>query len=211
MPMWKSIVSTVAVGIVMSTVGGCANPGAWEEGKQYGQWRLAFHGNGSVTGSDKEVTMQPKSAESADKTHACLVYTDKKFADRVDFEITVRTEQQVRSGQPNPWEVGWVLWNYENNDRFYALTLKPNGWELSKQDPAYRGHQRFLASGHEPQFPINQDHRVHIIQEGNNVTFFANGTELGHFTDDERPYQGGSIALYTEDAKVTFSDLKVAN
>lgn len=33
-----------------------------------------------------------------------------------------------------------------SNFRFYALCLKPNGWEVSKQDPAYKGGQRFLKS-----------------------------------------------------------------
>lgn len=62
--------------------------------------------------------------------------------------------------KPNPWEVGWLLWCFSpdpthpydpsptsnSNFRFYALTLKPNGWEVSKQDPAYPGGQRFLKS-----------------------------------------------------------------
>ena len=62
--------------------------------------------------------------------------------------------------KPNPWEVGWLLWCFSpdpthpydpsptsnSNFRFYALCLKPNGWEVSKQDPAYPGGQRFLKS-----------------------------------------------------------------
>lgn len=62
--------------------------------------------------------------------------------------------------KPNPWEVGWLLWCFSpdpthpydpsptsnSNFRFYALTLKPNGWEVSKQDPSYKGGQRFLKS-----------------------------------------------------------------
>lgn len=64
------------------------------------------------------------------------------------------------TSQPNPWEVGWLLWCFSpdpthpydpsptsnSNFRFYALCLKPNGWEVSKQDPAYPGGQRFLKS-----------------------------------------------------------------
>lgn len=62
--------------------------------------------------------------------------------------------------KPNPWEVGWLLWCFSpdpthpydpsptsnSNFRFYALCLKPNGWEVSKQDPSYKGGQRFLKS-----------------------------------------------------------------
>ena len=62
--------------------------------------------------------------------------------------------------KPNPWEVGWLLWCFSpdpthpydpsptsnSNFRFYALCLKANGWEVSKQDPSYKGGQRFLKS-----------------------------------------------------------------
>lgn len=64
------------------------------------------------------------------------------------------------ASEPNPWEVGWLLWCFSpdpthpydpsptsnSNFRFYALCLKPNGWEVSKQDPSYKGGQRFLKS-----------------------------------------------------------------
>lgn len=67
------------------------------------------------------------------------------------------------TSEPNPWEVGWLLWCFSpdpthpydpsptsnSNFRFYALTLKPNGWEVSKQDPSYKGGQRFLKSNDE--------------------------------------------------------------
>ena len=67
---------------------------------------------------------------------------------------------QNPDSKPNPWEVGWLLWCFSpdpthpydpsptsnSNFRFYALCLKPNGWEASKQDPSYKGGQRFLKS-----------------------------------------------------------------
>ena len=56
--------------------------------------------------------------------------------------------------------MGWLLWCFSpdpthpydpsptsnSNFRFYALCLKANGWEASKQDPSYKGGQRFLKS-----------------------------------------------------------------
>lgn len=88
------------------------------------------------------------------------------------FSANIVTEAQLRNkdntpptkenpdSRPNPWEVGWLLWCFSpdpthpydpsptsnSNFRFYALTLKPNGWEVSKQDPSYKGGQRFLKS-----------------------------------------------------------------
>ena len=88
------------------------------------------------------------------------------------FSANIVTQQQLRNkdntpptkdnpdSKPNPWEVGWLLWCFSpdpthpydpsptsnSNFRFYAITLKPNGWEVSKQDPSYKGGQRFLKS-----------------------------------------------------------------
>lgn len=88
------------------------------------------------------------------------------------FSANIVTTEQLRSpdntpptednpdSKPNPWEVGWLLWCFSpdpthpydpsptsnSNFRFYALCLKANGWEVSKQDPSYKGGQRFLKS-----------------------------------------------------------------
>lgn len=88
------------------------------------------------------------------------------------FSANIVTTKQLRNedntpptkdnpdSKPNPWEVGWLLWCFSpdpthpydpsptsnSNFRFYALCLKPNGWEVSKQDPSYQGGQRFLKS-----------------------------------------------------------------
>lgn len=181
----------------------------WAEGGQYGQWQVVYNGYGKVTGNAHEVVLEPNAASHLDATHAALVRTTEVFGNDVEFELTVHTEAQVRSGAPNPWEVGWVLWNYENDERFYAVALKPNGWEISKQDPAYPGNQRFLLSGENYTFPLNQDHRVRVRHSGHTMSVWADGNFLGEFTDQERPYEGGSIAMYTEDARVRFSNFEV--
>lgn len=92
---------------------------------------------------------------------------------------TPPTPQNPES-KPNPWEVGWLLWCFSpdpthpydpsptsnSNFRFYALVLKPNGWEVSKQDPSYKGGQRFLKSNTDtdprkfPPHNINPDGRM---------------------------------------------------
>lgn len=207
----KSLFLVLASGLAAATLSACSpsQSAPWEEGERYGQWRLTYHGYGAVAGDDQEVVMFPASADSEDVTHACLVVTDEKYEGDIDFSITVRTEEQVRNGSPNPWEAGWVLWNYQDDEHFYALALKPNGWELSKQDPAYPGNQRFLASGDEPTFPINHDYRARIVQQENTITVYADDVLLGEFTDTETPYSQGAIGLYTEDAKVRFSDLSI--
>lgn len=87
--------------------------------------------------------------------------------------------------KPNPWEVGWLLWCFSpdpthpydpsptsnSNFRFYALCLKPNGWEVSKQDPSYKGGQRFLKSNTDTdprKFPPHNTESTPNDAQGNN-------------------------------------------
>src|SRR5699024_3608092 len=79
-------------------------------------------------------------------------------------------------------------------------------WEISKQDPDYTGNQRFLASGDTPKFPIGKDYRVTVDHNDKEMTVDVDGLELATVTDTETPYQHGSIGLYTEDARVRFTD-----
>lgn len=203
----------IALALVLLATAGIADAGglwpfrSWADGEVHGQWTTVFHGYGHVTGTDREVVLEPRVAASPDITHGALVRTTASHAD-ANFGISVRTEQQLRQGTPNPWEVGWVLWNYRDNDHFYAVALKPNGWEVSKQDPAYPGSQRFIATG-EKTFPVGQEYRVQVAQDWPNMTVTVDGQELVTFVDTETPYRGGAIGLYTEDARVRFTDLTV--
>lgn len=182
----------------------------WSDGDLHGQWRVVFTGHGEVSEDRQRLFLAPARAERPSATHAALVITEQTFPE-ADFEVSVHTEHQLRDGEPNPWEVGWVLWNYTSSTRFYSVALKPNGWEVAKQDPAYPGAQRFLQSGTEPRFPIGREYRVVVTQTDGVITVSADGTALTTFEDDERPYRGGSIGLYTEDAAVRFSDLVITD
>lgn len=131
-----------------------------------------------------------------------------------DFAATlrVRTLQQLRhgvAGSPNPWEVGWVVWHYTSNQRFYALTLEPGGWELSQEDPAYPGGERFLASGTTPVFRVGVTHTVGIVQIGNRMTVSADGRLLVKFTDTRQPYMTGAFGFYSEDAQARFDHIRL--
>ena len=152
--------------------------------------------------------LEPETATTPDITHASLVISTQKFA-YVIVDANVETARQLRP-KPNPWEVGWVLWQYSDPNHFYSIVLKPNGWELSKQDPAYPGKQRFLATGTSPTFPVGTAYQVRIINRGNTIQVWVDGTPLTQFTDGERPYLQGSIGLYTEDPRVVFRDAQAA-
>lgn len=178
----------------------------WRDGTCHGRWCTEYTGYGRVSGGEHTVRLAPRAPRSPEETHAALVISRERYAD-LALSLRVRTEEQLRPGTPNPWEVGWVVWHYADSHHFYALTLKPNGWELSKQDPDYPGGQRFLVSDHSPTFAVGSWHEVGIVQVGAVIKVTADGRALATFTDTERPYLDGAVGLYTEDARVTFDGL----
>jgi hypothetical protein len=122
------------------------------------------------------------------------VVSRESFAD-LEFSVQVTTLDRLRAIKPNPWEIGWVRWSYLDDTHFYYLALKPNGWELGKEDPAYPGNQRFLATGESPVFPIGRTADVTIRQRGDAVQAFADGRLLGRVRNTERPYRRGAVGL----------------
>ena len=203
------VATIVLVLAVMAVMNNLWRVQPWADGEVHGRWQVMYTGYGTVKGNDRQVLLEPHTAEAAIVTHGALVHTVENYDD-ADFAVTVRTEEQLRrNDEPNAWEVGWVQWNLRDNDHFYAVALKPNGWEISKQDPAYPGAQRFIASDGDRTFPVGRDYRVEIRQDWPRMTVTVDGTELATVTDEETPYRGGAIGLYTEDAKVLFHDFEI--
>ena len=209
-------VLTVAAALACATVGaGLAWSAVAGQGTRHGQWLTVFTGYGhtDVTGSGagQTITTAPSTTRSRRATHAALVISRGHYADFV-ATLRVRTVRQLRrgaAGRPHPWEVGWVVWHYTSEHSFYALTLEPTGWLLSKQDPAYPGGERFLASGRTPRFRVDVTHRVGIVQIGDQITVSGDGHLLTRFTDTRRAYLRGSLGAYSEDSDARFWDIRV--
>ena len=184
---------------------------SWTDGRTYGAWRADFNGYGrtQVRVLDRRVLSErPKPSTRPTETHASLV-TSRIVPHDVQLSASVRTVRQLRTGsRPNAWEVGWVLWHYTDNHHFYYVALKPNGWEIGKEDPAYPGYQRFLATGTK-RFAVGVWHTVTIRQVGNVIQVWADGVALTTFRDLQRPYLYGRVGLYNEDAEVNFSNVVV--
>ena len=104
-----------------------------------------------------------------------------------------------------------MLWHFTDSRHFYALALEARGWVLSKQDPAYRGDERFLASGRTPGFPLGHAHRVRITQAGPTMTIRADGHLLTRFTDARQPYLTGALGLYCEDSLAQFQAVHIGH
>ncbi|HVE14079.1 MAG TPA: fibronectin type III domain-containing protein [Elusimicrobiota bacterium] len=184
------------------------------DGTKFGQWTVSFSGYGCVQvvndGTKSWLQQVPMVSVSPSQTHASLV-VGPSFSNPLTFQATVKNVAQVRTGSaPNGWEVAWVLWNYADNDHFYSFYGGPQGWLLGKQDPAYPGANRFLTSGTSPTFPMGVPYTVKVTQDtGNTIKVYINGTLLTTFTDTERPYTSGSIALYEEDSQIAITDVSV--
>jgi hypothetical protein len=152
--------------------------------------------------------LTPGAADAPSTTHAALITSTQSFRDLRAF-ATLTTLKQLRSGPPNPWEVGWFLWHYRDDQHFYYLILKPNGWELGKKAPGSPGEQTFLLAGSTPTFALGVTHTVDVLQVGPTMQVNGDGMLLGTFVDRNDPYLNGSIGLYTEDAQVRFGPLRV--
>src|SRR5450755_626067 len=154
-------------------------------------WHLAYDGYGHVSASTHHgvilLTLQPARPTSPTDTHAALVLSRNSWRD-LTAEIRIRTNRQLRQPHPNPWEAGWLLWHYANDQHFYYIVLKPNGWELGKADPSYPGHQRFLATGTRPAFPPARWYAIRVQQRGNAIQVNVDGRRLVRFADTQNPY-----------------------
>jgi len=195
-----------AAALTLLALAGCgpAQPAALGPGSP---WRLAYDGYGHVWatagGGAVRLTLQPARATSPANTHAALVLSRGSWRD-LTAEVRVRTNRQLRQPHPNPWEVGWILWHYLNEEHFYYIALKPNGWELGKADPAYPGGQRFLATGAQPAFPPARWYAVRVWQRGGSIQVNVDGHRLVRLVDSQGPYLSGRVGLYVEDASASF-------
>jgi hypothetical protein len=183
-------------------------------------WDVVFHGYGPGLRSTQsngvaELTLEPNGATQQNTTHAVLAVS-KTSAEEFDpcadtvISAEMRTTAQLRSGSPpNPWEAAWFVWRYVDPEHFYYLTLKPNGWEIGKRDPAFAGGQRFLVSGESSTYPPSATwHSIVVTLKGAAMDVQVDGAQLARYTDNQDPYPCGRIALYTEDARVGFRNIR---
>jgi hypothetical protein len=124
----------------------------------------------------------------------------RSFEGELHFSGRIQTSKQLRRGSPpNPWERAWVLWHYDNN-RFYYLVLKENGWEVGRHDPNVHGNQIFLRTGEQP-FPMHRWHHFDITQKNDEISVSVDDVEITRFVD-QAPLKSGRIGFYTEDAEI---------
>jgi hypothetical protein len=186
----------------------------YPDGSVLGVWQFVYNGYGCnafvAPGSNTMLFQQPRTSVTPDETHGALV-VGPAIAGDFTLHVSSATTRQLRAGNaPNPWEVAWILWHYSDNLHFYYFVAKPNGWELGKEDPAYPGAQRFLATGSSPSFPIGPWYRIGVAQTGDTIQVSVNGVQVVTVIDRERPYSSGRVGLYSEDAEAYFDDVAIS-
>ncbi|MFB9888609.1 family 16 glycoside hydrolase [Planobispora takensis] len=213
----RRLAAAVLGAVALAAAGSCSGQEAverweegaahWDEGGVHGDWRVIFDGGG-FTGRrpDGTLLIAPPAPESEDVTHAGLIVSTGTTGEP-DLRMRLRTLDQTRP-DPNVWEVAWAVWHYTGPQNFYYLLLKPNGWELGKADPAFRGAQRFLATGPGP-FPIGRWYEVRVRQSGARMTAWVDGRKLVDYTDGRDPYLQGAVGLYAEDAVAEFTSVSL--
>jgi hypothetical protein len=184
---------------------------SWSDGQTKNTWTDQWNGYGTAqTTADSTLNtyvaaLEPEVSTSPSQTHSTLLTTQSSYTSPT-FTVRVRTVQQLRQGSPpTPWEVGWVLWDFNpTTDSFYGVILKPNGWEVVKEA---NGTESFIATGSARTFPIGNWYKVTVAQSGSQISVSVNGHQLVSANDGS--FTTGAIGLYCEDSLAHFGNVKV--
>jgi len=185
------------------------------------KWSVLYTGHGlaGIIAEKDDVNvyqMYPKKSTSAKETHATLVSSKDKFSN-FRLVVDVRTDQQLRqNSEPNMWEAAWIFFRYTDTFHYYWFSLKPNGFELGKKDcnscvdPT--DGQIILYTAALPTLKIRQWSQWTIEAVDNNIIVSIDGNKIITFKDKNmsKELNNGEIAMYTEDAKVSFDNMYIS-
>jgi hypothetical protein len=192
-----------------------------------GKWFNKYSGFGAsgtvtitpLTTTDNNTVFyeEPKTSTNPNETHAALTLTTQTYED-VEMHLKVKTSKQSRQNStPNPWEVAWIIWRYQDDWHHYYFIFKPNGVELGKkQNENQAEEQIFLYTANEPKLKIDEWNTWYIKMSGNHIEIWlkmADGSmqRIVNYHDNAPIVGPGNIGLYTEDAHVHFDDVYTAS
>jgi hypothetical protein len=192
-----------------------------------GKWFNKYNGFGasgtvtitSLAATDNNTVFyeEPKISIRPNETHAALTLTTQTYED-VEMYLKVKTNNQLReNSMPNPWEVAWIVWRYQDDWHHYYFIFKPNGIELGKkQNENQAEEQIFLYTANEPKLRIDEWNTWYIKMSDNHIEIWlemADGSmqRVVNYHDNAQIVGPGNIGLYTEDAHVQFDDVYIAS
>jgi hypothetical protein len=181
-------------------------------GKWYGVWdgSGAFGVKQDQKDSSNNVFYEKTRAATAkSQTESALALTTHKFKD-FKLSVDVRTDKQTRqNSMPNSWEVGWIIWKWNDNTHFYYFLVKTTGAEVGKYDGGVNPiDQKILKTSSSPKTSIGQWMHWDIVVKGNHITVIVDGTRVFDF-ENASSFDTGTIGLYTEDAAVSFDNVVI--
>jgi hypothetical protein len=173
-------------------------------GVQSAQWKT-WWGLQSYTGSS--ATLWSTVPTTPAETHSSLITTKRTWLNST-ISVAATTQQQLRIGStPNPWEVGWVLFRFQDLANYYWFMLKTNGFELGKKQGS--DTQIFLVTGDLPAIAVGQSRQIEVRTQGPRIRVFVDGTKYVDYVDPH-PLAAGSVGLYEEDSQVRFDSVVVS-
>jgi hypothetical protein len=166
-------------------------------------WKL-WWGDAALTSTGATLWSQAPTAPA--ETHSALLIGPRGPGNQT---ISVRTStlDQLRTGSAaNTWEVGWVMFHFRDLANYYYFILKTNGYELGKKHGS--DEQIFLDTGDLPTLVLGRTHAVKIVVRGAKIHVWVDGAKVVDFTDP-KPLPSGSVGLYEEDSRVSFTSVSV--
>jgi Domain of Unknown Function (DUF1080)/Bacterial Ig domain len=181
-------------------------------GKWYGLWDGggAFGVKQDQKDASNNIFYEETAAVTANsQTESALVLTTQEFKD-FKLSVDVRTDKHTRQNSlPNPWEVGWIIWKWNDNTNFYYFLVKTNGAEVGKYEGGVNPiDQKILKTSPSFEGSIGQLMHWDIIVKGNHITVIVDGITVFDF-DDVSSFDAGTIGLYVEDAEVSFDNVVI--
>jgi hypothetical protein len=175
-------------------------------------WTTVYDGYGSVTYDSRYgIVLEPQAATAPSITHAALTMANLQPAKNFSLSVTANTTNQLRlNSPPNPWEVCWIFFNYQQTEtgkKTNYVLLKPTGIELGT---AYEEvGQTFLYTEAVVAAAIGVSNKFDVQKIDSRVTLSLNGQKLVDYNGPviDSP---GSIGIYTEDARVHVTNVQFA-
>ncbi|MBI5046739.1 hypothetical protein HZC07_03335 [Candidatus Micrarchaeota archaeon] len=171
-------------------------------------WQEIYNGYGLVNANNNYVYLRPRAVTGplSNTSAALVVLTDTLPRDYV-FSADVTLIKQLRIGNPpNPWETAWLLYNYQDPDNFWYFTPKTNGIELAR---VVNDEQQFFVTENSPQIQEGQKYKLTSIVRNGIVSEFINDQEVATYNMGSSYSASNSLALYTEDAEVSFENILI--
>jgi Cys-rich repeat protein len=174
-------------------------------------WSTVFDGYGFIIyDAVNGIQMAPKASTQPSETHATLTLAQIPALKDFHLTATATTQKQLRTGStPNTWETFWIFFNYQptqsgKNTNYFVL--KTNGVELGTATDVIG--QQFLATGGTTAKAVGVANDFDIVKIGNHVTVKINGQTAVDYTGALFDV-AGSIGLYSEDAQVLITSVRV--